>query len=208
MCGIHNCTKNLTLQNLHSFTMEGAAESRENVIISMIRQVTHPVTLGTHMNEPICTSIDFFNVSSVDLTTMTMICPSISLKGGLIKVKNSNLYGHTDFNKVLSFLSITGQDSQAIFDDCVLKHNCFVINNMCAKINVNTGTFQSYRHPRQSIIMANSSVVTLKGYVSFTDSIVGFDPKDQAASSGSGTALHLQTNSQNFQISTQYIGRC
>ena len=132
MCGIHNCTKNLTLQNLHSFIMEGAAESRENVIISMVRQVAHPVTLGTDMNEPICTSIEFFNVSSVNLTTMTMICPSINLKGGLITVKNSNLYGHTDLNKVLSFLSITGQDSQAIINDCVLKHNCFFCNKQYA----------------------------------------------------------------------------
>ena len=33
MCGIHNYTKDLTVQNLHSFVMKGAAESRENVII-------------------------------------------------------------------------------------------------------------------------------------------------------------------------------
>ena len=33
MCGIHNYTKNLFVQNLHSFIMKGAAESRENVII-------------------------------------------------------------------------------------------------------------------------------------------------------------------------------
>ena len=30
MCGVHNYTKNLTVQNLHSFVMKGAAESREN----------------------------------------------------------------------------------------------------------------------------------------------------------------------------------
>ena len=33
MCGVHNYTKNLTVQNLHYFVMKGAAESRENVVI-------------------------------------------------------------------------------------------------------------------------------------------------------------------------------
>ena len=33
MCGIHNYTKDLIVQNLHLFDMKGAAESRENVII-------------------------------------------------------------------------------------------------------------------------------------------------------------------------------
>ena len=32
MCGVHNYTKDLTVQNLTSFVMKGAAESRENVI--------------------------------------------------------------------------------------------------------------------------------------------------------------------------------
>ena len=33
MCGVHNYTKDSTVQNLHLFVMKGAAESRENVII-------------------------------------------------------------------------------------------------------------------------------------------------------------------------------
>ena len=34
MCGVHNYTmKDLIVQNLHSFVMKGAAESRENIII-------------------------------------------------------------------------------------------------------------------------------------------------------------------------------
>ena len=33
MCGVHNYTKNLTIQNLYSFVMKKVAESRENVII-------------------------------------------------------------------------------------------------------------------------------------------------------------------------------
>ena len=33
MRGVHNYTKDLTVHNLHSFVMNGAAESRENVII-------------------------------------------------------------------------------------------------------------------------------------------------------------------------------
>ena len=44
MCGVHNCTKDLTVQNLHSFVMKGAAESRENVIIilhKMVSQIAH-----------------------------------------------------------------------------------------------------------------------------------------------------------------------
>ena len=84
MCGIHNYTKDLAVRNLHSFIMQGAAESRENVIINMFHQETHPTAFVIYLNEPICTSIDFFNVSFVNLTAMTMVCPSISLRGGLI----------------------------------------------------------------------------------------------------------------------------
>ena len=179
LCGIHNCTKDLTVQNLHSFIMQGAAESRENVIIDMHHQGTHPIAFEMYLNKPNCTSIDFFNVSLVNLTAMTMICPSISLKGGLMTLKNSNLYGHMGFNnsKVLSSFSVAGQDSQAIIDNCVFKENCFIVSNVSAGINVNNSTFQSYRHQTQSIVIAYSSVITLAGYVNFTNS----DPKDQAA---------------------------
>ena len=146
MCRVHNCTNNLTPQNLCSFIMEGAAESRENVIIDMLHQVTHLITFGMNVNEPICTSIDFFNVSFVNLTDMTILCPSITLKGGLITVKVSNLHGYTDLNEVLSFISITGQDSQAIFNTCVFNKNCFVLSNTSGGINVNNSTFQWYTH--------------------------------------------------------------
>ena len=33
MCGVHNYTKDLSVQKLHSFVMKGTAESKENVII-------------------------------------------------------------------------------------------------------------------------------------------------------------------------------
>ena len=33
MCGVHNYTKALIVQNLHSFVMKGVAESNKNVII-------------------------------------------------------------------------------------------------------------------------------------------------------------------------------
>ena len=79
MCGVHNYTKNLTVQNLHSFIMEGAAETRENVIINMHHQVTHPA-FEKSLSKPSCTSIAFFNVSFVKLTAITILCPSVSIK--------------------------------------------------------------------------------------------------------------------------------
>ena len=200
MCGVHNCTNNMTIQNLHSFVMKGESESRENVIINMLHRMTLPITFGMHVNKPICTSINFFNVSFVNLTAMTMLCPSISLKGGLITVKGSNFHGYTGLNDVLSFIFITGRNSQAILDDCVFQENCcFIMSNMSGGINVNNSTFQLYRHLTQSIVMANSSVITLTGYVNFADSIVGFDPKTQRAGPGSGTALCLHTTCRNHK---------
>ena len=73
-------------------------------------------------------------------------------------LKNSNLYGHMGLNnsKELSSLSVAGQDSQAIIDNCVFKENCFIVSNVSAGINVNNSTFQSYRHQTQSIIIAYS----------------------------------------------------
>ena len=85
MCGFHNYTKDLTVQNLHSFVMKGAIESRENVVID------HQFV--EQNGEPNCTLIQFFNVSSVNITNLTMRCPAMNLKESQITVKNSNLYG-------------------------------------------------------------------------------------------------------------------
>ena len=71
MCGVHNYTKNLFVQNLHSFVMKGAAESRENVIIDH--------QFGIQVGKPNCTVIQFFNISFVNITILTMRCPAIKL---------------------------------------------------------------------------------------------------------------------------------
>ena len=75
MCGVHNYTKDLTVQNLHSFVMKGAAESRENVIID--HQFDGKLK---------CTVIWFFSVSFVNITTLTMRCPVINLSESYIIV--------------------------------------------------------------------------------------------------------------------------
>ena len=68
MCGVHNYTKDLTVRNLHPFVIKGAAESRENVIIDH--------QFGA---KPNCTTVQFFNVSFVNITNVTMRCPAIKL---------------------------------------------------------------------------------------------------------------------------------
>ena len=190
MCGVHNYTKNLTVQNLHLFVMKGAAESKEKVIINMLLQVTYPHTkFGTSLGKPKCTTIDFHNVTFVNITTMTMRCPSIHLKGGLITLKNSNLHGYTGIKEVLSSIAITGRDSHALLDNCTFSENCFIVSDTSAGINVSNSTFRSYRHVAKSIIVAYSSFIRLTGYVNFTNSTVGVLPKIVS----SGTALFLQT---------------
>ena len=59
MCGVHNYTKDLTIQNLHSFVMKAATEFREKVIIDC--------QFGAKSGIPYCTVIQFFNVSFVKL---------------------------------------------------------------------------------------------------------------------------------------------
>ena len=71
MCEVHNYTKDLTVQNFHSFIVKGGAESRENVVIDH--------QFGMQVVEPKCTLIQFFNVSFVNITTLTMRCPAIQL---------------------------------------------------------------------------------------------------------------------------------
>ena len=61
MCGVHNYTKDLAVQNLHSFVMKGAAESRENVIID------HQFSM--QVGKPKCTLIQFIAVNSFHQTT-------------------------------------------------------------------------------------------------------------------------------------------
>ena len=85
MCGVHNYTKDLTVQNLHSLVIKGAAESRENVIID------HQLLAWS--GKPNCTIIQFFNISFVNITNLTVKCPSIILKESYIIMKTTNLYG-------------------------------------------------------------------------------------------------------------------
>ena len=180
ICGVHNYTKDLTVQNFDSFIIKGAAEPKENVIINH--------QFGTQVGKPNCTTVQFFNVSFVNITTLTMICPSINLKDSLITVKSSNLYGYTDTRESLSFINITGRGSLVLLDNCTFKENCFIVSNFSDGIIVNNSTFQSYRHQVNSIIVALSSVVTLAGNVNFTDSVTGIYP-----TYSSGTAVFLRT---------------
>ena len=175
MCGVHNYTKDLTVQNLHSFVMKGAAESRENVIID-----------HHFVGEPKCTVIRFFNVSFVNITTLTMRCPAINLKESHIAVKSSNLNGYPGIHESLSFIYIAGRGSQALLDNCTFKENCFISSNLSDGIIVSNSTFESYRHRSHSIIAALSSVVTLAGNVNFTNST-------KVIHSSSGTAVILKT---------------
>ena len=162
MCGVHNYTKGLVVQNLHSFVMKGAAESIEKVIID------HQFDM--QVGKPNCTLIQFFNITFVNITTLTMRCPAIYLEESHITAKSSNLYGYPGTNEILSFISITGRGSQGLLDNCTFKENCFVRSNLSDGIIVSNSTFQSYRHQVESIILAFSSVVTLTGNVNFTDS--------------------------------------
>ena len=150
MCGVHNYTKNLTVQNLHSFVMKGAAESRENVIID-----------HQFVGKPKCTIIRFFNVSFVNIITLTMRCPVIKLKESHITVKSSNLKGYPGINESLSFIYVAGRGSQALLDNCTFKENCFVRSNLSDGIIVSNSTFQSYRHRLHSIIAAYSCNIVI-----------------------------------------------
>ena len=155
----------LFVQNLHSFIIEGAAESRENVIIDHLIQF---------VDKPKCTVIWFFIVSFVNITTLTMRCPAINLTESHITVKNSNLNGYPGINKSLSFINITGADSQCLLDNCTFKENCFVTSYFSDGIIVSNSIFQSYRHKLHSIIAALFSVVTLAGKnVNFTNCTLG-----------------------------------
>ena len=55
MCGVHKCTKDLTVQNLHSFDVRGETETKENVIINMHHQEI--VEIATQSSKLSCTTI-------------------------------------------------------------------------------------------------------------------------------------------------------
>ena len=181
MCGVHNYSKNLNVQNLYSFIIQG--ESRENVIVN------HQFSSQKFNGESSCTLIQFFNISFVKITNLTMMCPSLNIMNSFIAVKNSNLYGYSGIKEILSFITITGKGSQALLDDCIFKENCFITSNYSDGISVNNSTFQSYKHQTNSIIVALSSVVTLTGNVNFTDCVTGINQPQYS----SGTAVFLKT---------------
>ena len=182
MRGIHNYTKDMTLQNLHSFVMKGATESRENVILDHHQ-------FGNVTNY--CTLIQFVNITSVNITNLTMRCPALNLVESHVTVKASNLYGYHGTNKRLSFIHIIGQGPQALLDNSTFKENCFIESNFSAGIIVSSSTFRSYKHEYyNSIITSNSSVVTLMGKVNFSDSYMRVN---KYSIDSAGTAVFLKT---------------
>ena len=183
LCGVHNYSKDLTVQNLHSFVMKGA-ESRENATIDHDQ-------FGTKSGMLNCTIIQFFNVSFVKIKDLTMRCPAINIQGGVITVKSSTLYGNSDTEETLSFINIIGRGSQGLLDNCTFKENCFVTSDCSDGITVINSTFQSYRHQTNSIIVALSSVTKLTGNVNFTDSVAGIQPRSMGQF---GTAVFLGTS--------------
>ena len=116
MCGIHNYTKYMTVQNLHSLAMKGVAESRGN---------DHQLFI-TQIDKLNCTIIQFFNVNFVNVTNLTMRRPAINLKESHITVKNSDVSGYPGTVDTLFFINITGKGSQALLDNCTFKENCFI----------------------------------------------------------------------------------
>ena len=179
MCGVHNNTKDLSVQHLHSLVMKGAPDSSERPLIDHLSVL--------QFGKPSCTAIHIFNISIVNITNLTMRCPSISLEESRITVKSSNLFGYPDIEENLSFISVTGRGSQGILDNCTFKENCFIKANLSDGVIVSNSTFQSYRHQINSIIVAYSSSVILSGNVNFTDSVAGIHLPVHS----SGTAVFL-----------------
>ena len=179
MCGVHNNTKDLTVQHLRSFVMKEAPDSSEGAVIDHLSV--------SQIGKPYCAAIYFLNVSIVNITNLTMRCPSINLVESRITVKSSNLYGYPGTEKILSSISITGKGSQVILDNCTFKENCFIKANLSDGVIISNSTFQSYRHQSKSIIVAYSSPVTLSGSVNFTDSVTGIHLPIHS----SGTAVFL-----------------
>ena len=61
----------------------------------------------------------------------------------LATVKNSNLYGYPGINITLSFINITGRDSQALLNNCTFKENCFVFSDYSDGIIVSNSIYIS-----------------------------------------------------------------
>ena len=55
MRGIHNYTKDMTVQNLHSFVMKGATKSRENVILDHHHNFDNGTNLFSSSISPLLT---------------------------------------------------------------------------------------------------------------------------------------------------------
>ena len=179
MCGVHNNTKDLTVQHLHSFVMKEAPDSSEGAVVDHLSD--------SQIGKPYCAAIHFLNVSIVNITNLTMRCPSINLVESRITVKSSNLYGYPGTEEVLSSINVTGKGSQVILDNCTFKENCFIKANLSDGVIVSNSTFHSYRHQTNSIITAYSSPVTLSENVNYTDSVTGIHLPIHS----SGTAVFL-----------------
>ena len=187
MCGVHNYTQDLSVQNHYSFVMKGETGAKKNTIISMLPQVNSVHAL--------CTQVYFANISFVEISSLTLHCPSIVVKGGFLTIRNSNLYGHKSTSKLFSTITVTTRDSEALLDDCTFKQNCFVVSNMSNGITVHNCIFQSYWHETGSVLAAYSSVVTLTGFVNITDTATGI----YYGNYSSGAAIFLRTTDTEFQ---------
>ena len=147
-------------------------------------------------SKPNCSSIQFINISFVNIINLTVRCPSIHLSNGFITVMNSDIQGYISVNESLSFINITGKGSKALLDNCTFKYNCFIVSNFSDGIIVNNSTFQSYRHRTKSIIAAFSSVVMLMKNVNFRDGFTGgFRPKVNSSS----TTVFLRTTHPSYR---------
>lgn len=190
MCGVHNHTKRLTVQNVNTFVMKGAEKSNDNVIIN------HKINAKLGITKQNCAAIQFFNVSYVNISILTMICPSITVNQSQIAIKSSKLNGNMDTKESLSYISIKGRYSKVLVDDCIFKENCFIMSDSGVRITVSNSIFQSYNHRNISIITAFSSVVKITGNVNFTDSTKVINPYEYSTAC-CGTAILLKTiNSQ------------
>ena len=138
-----------------------------------------------------CTLIQFVNITSVNITNLTMRCPALNLVESHVTVKASDLYGYHGTNKRLSFIHIIGQGSQALLDNSTFKENCFIESNFSAGIIVSSSTFRLYKHEYyNSIITSNSSVVTLMEKVNFSDSYMRVN---KYSIDSAGMAVFLKT---------------
>ena len=189
MCGVHNYTRDLNVQNVHSFVMKGETGANENSVISMLSQVKFQENVHS-----VCTYIYFGNTRFVEISALTLHCPSIDVVGGFLTIENSILYGHKSTSKTWSTITITDRNAGAHLDKCTFKQNCFVVSNNTKGIIVNNSTFQSYCHESGSVLVAYSSVVTLTGFINISDVATGI----YYGNYSSGAAIFLRTITPKF----------